>query len=470
MSLQSAGRALARPSSLRIARLASQCLIPSIPAQARATPCPRLVPASTTVSPSQRRWASSSKAETLSRTPLYEIHQAAGAKLVPFAGFAMPLEYPGQSHQESHHWTRNSASLFDVSHMVQHRLSGPLAETLLMTVTPSSIDALAPQTSSLSTLLNENGGIVDDTVITRTGPDSFYFVTNAACRDGDLAFLRAAIDKLLDGRPAEGQIQWDILEHHGLLALQGPKAAEVLQPLVAATGNGDEDLSTLYFGQSRQLSLRLGSGPGELSPPLLISRTGYTGEDGFEISIPATDAESSREASSAVARLLLGDGSVVRWAGLAARDSLRLEAGMCLYGHDINETTTPGMGGLGWVVGKARRAADAPGPQFNGQSAVLAHLEKPGSMPERRVGFLVDKGPVAREGAPILDIESGETIGRITSGCPSPSLAGQNIAMGMIKTGSHKRGTQVAIKVRSKTVKAQVAKLPFIESRFHRPS
>ncbi|KAH6695363.1 hypothetical protein F5X68DRAFT_198327 [Plectosphaerella plurivora] len=468
MSLQSASRALTRPSTLRTTRLATQCLTSPFTAQSRAfsrvTPSSQRVTAPTTSSPSQRRWASTTnKAEALSKTPLYEAHQTAGAKMAPFAGFAMPLEYPGQSHQESHHWTRNNASLFDVSHMVQHRLSGPLAETLLMTVTPSSIDALAPQTSSLSVLLNENGGIVDDTVITRTGPDSFYFVTNAGCRDGDLAFFRAAIDKLLDGRAAEGQIKWETLDHNGLLALQGPKAAEVLQSLVA----DGEDLSTLYFGQIRQVRLRLGS---ELSAPLLVSRTGYTGEDGFEISIPATDAESSRQASTAIANLLLGDGSVVRWAGLAARDSLRLEAGMCLYGHDINETTTPAMGGLGWVVGKARRAPDAAGPKFNGQSAVLAHLEKPGSMPERRVGFLVDKGPVAREGAPILDVESGETIGKITSGCPSPSLGGQNIAMGMIKTGSHKRGTKVAIKVRSKTVKAEVTKLPFIESHFHRPS
>ncbi|KAL2210056.1 glycine cleavage system T protein [Sarocladium strictum] len=406
-----------------------------------------------------------SDAKNLAKTPLYDCHVAAGGKMGSFAGLTMPMEYSGHSHQDSHHWTRNNASLFDVSHMVQHRFSGPLAEQLLMTVTPSSLDKLKTGTSTLTALLNDQGGIVDDTVISRLGPDSFYVVTNAGRRDADMAYFQDAIRELLGDKAMAEHLNWEVLEHHGLLALQGPKAAEVLQPLLATTENaGEADLSTLYFGQSRQLRLRL------FSPMLHVTRTGYTGEDGFEISIPATDAATSRELSSSIARLLLDDGSVVRWAGLAARDSLRLEAGMCLYGHDINESTTPSMAGLSWIVGKDRRSRDIPSRPFKGQDAVLAHIEKPSSMPQRRVGMFVDKGPVAREGADILDPESGEVIGRVTSGCPSPSLGGRNIAMGMIKNGSHKSGTQVAVKVRNKMIKAEITKLPFVESRFYRPS
>jgi aminomethyltransferase len=411
-----------------------------------------------------RRHITGSTTKELAKTPLYDCHVIAKGKMAPFAGFAMPLEYADQSHQESHHWTRKSASLFDVSHMVQHRVSGPLAQELLMTVTPSSLDKLGVGTSTLTTLLNNQGGIVDDTVITRIGIDSFYMVTNAARRDADVAYLQDNIQELLGERASPEHVQWEILEHHGLLALQGPKAAGVLQSLLVTTENpSDADLSTLYFGQSRHLRLRL------FSPALLITRTGYTGEDGFEISIPASDAATSRELSCNIAHALLGDGSVVRWAGLAARDSLRLEAGMCLYGHDIDEHTTPSMAGLTWVVGKCRRSTETTLPRFKGQEAVLAHIEKPASMPQRRVGMFVDKGPIAREGADILDPESGEVIGKVTSGCPSPSLGGRNIAMGMVKNGAHKRGTKVAIRVRNKVVKAEITKLPFVESRFHRP-
>ncbi|KPI43097.1 Aminomethyltransferase, mitochondrial [Cyphellophora attinorum] len=490
-----------------------------------------------------KRYASTSS--DLKQTPLYDMHANAGAKLVGFAGYSMPLTYPDQSQSESHKWTRENASLFDVSHMVQHKLSGPLACRFLETITPSAISSLEKHHSTLSTLLDTNGGIVDDTVITRLGRDSFYFVTNAGCRDTDLAFLNAEMDKFLQRENAKSdQINWHILDHHSLLALQGPKAVDVLQPLVfrdpdddqlgmkssypvnpthiepelpgrylynlwsfnapprafdpgqkqslrdwlpissstvasdapltpqLLTAPADTDLSTLYFGQSRWLQLSIpenctGEGTRLSTPSLLISRTGYTGEDGFEISIPPEKGSSVALASSIAKAILCSE--YARWAGLAARDSLRLEAGMCLYGHDIDTTVTPPMAALGWVVAKSRRKS--PNPAFNGSETILPQLAKPSSMSRRRVGIiLLEKGGAAREGAAIIGEDGTSSIGTITSGLPSPSLGGENIAMGYVKNGYHKKGTKVGVKVRGKVRAAEVRALPFVESHFYRAS
>ena len=380
----------------------------------------------------------------------------------------MPLHYPDLSHKDSHLWTRENASLFDVSHMVQHKLSGELAEEFLMTVTPASLDVLEKHRSTLSCLLNEQGGVVDDTVISRIGKDGFYFVTNADCRDKDIKFIEEQMTKFLAGKgAAKDKINWHVLDHHALLALQGPKAAEVLQSLVF---NDEEDdtldtsLDTLYFGSSRWLQLTLPESEMN-TPSLLISRTGYTGEDGFEISIPPENGDATELATN-IAKSLTADESKVRWAGLGARDSLRLEAGMCLYGHDLNEKITPPMAALGWLVGKSRREENAS-PAFNGHEIINAQLASPKSMMERRVGLLIEKGPAAREGAEIVDVENdNQVIGHITSGSPSPSLDGQNIAMGYIKNGFHKKGTQVGVKVRKNVRKAEVAKLPFVSNKF----
>ena len=422
----------------------------------------------------QKRYASSSSTE-LKHTQLYAVHKEAGAKTGPFAGFDMPLEYPDQSHPESHKWTRENASLFDVSHMVQHKLSGPHAEEFLMTVTPSSINTLQKHHSTLSCLLDENGGIIDDTVITRLGRDSFYFVTNAGNRETDLPFLESQMKSFLAAKDIpyskiDENIKWHVLNCHSLVALQGPKSQEVLQKLVYEDTEDDTidyDLATLGFGESRWLQLTIPP-DGMNTPSLLISRTGYTGEDGFEISIPPENGDST-DLATTISKAVVGDGSVVRWAGLAARDSLRLEAGMCLYGHDISTATTPPMAALGWIVGKDRRS-DSASPAFNGLSTILQQLTSPKSMKERRVGFLVDKGPAAREGAQIVNAENhDEVLGRITSGCPAPSLGGQNIAMGLIKNGFHKSGTKVGIKIRKRVSPAEVSKMPFVSNKFYRP-
>lgn len=340
-----------------------------------------------------------------------------------------------------------------------------------MKVTPSSVDKLKPNTSTLSCLLEEGtGGIQDDSVITRRGEDSFYFVTNAARREEDLAFLKAEIDAYRSANGAD-TIKWDVLEDHALMALQGPLAPSTLQSYIHPHGvsPADTDLSTLYFGQCRSLHLALPDG----SPtphPLLISRTGYTGEDGFEISIPTAGAPAL---PSQVAELLVSKPNEVRLAGLAARDSLRLEAGMCLYGHDITSAQTPPAGALGWIIGKDRRELGTPQASFNGASVILPQVASPAkTLSQRRVGFTVEKGPPAREGAVIVDPadEQRTQIGVITSGLPSPSLGGTNIAMGYVKQGLHKKGTEVGILVRNRVRKASVVGMPWVESKFYRPT
>ncbi|KAJ5152090.1 hypothetical protein N7492_010385 [Penicillium capsulatum] len=415
------------------------------------------------------RYASGSS-EALHKTQLYDLHEAHGAKMVPFAGYSMPLQYADLSHVESHMWTREKASLFDVSHMVQHHLSGPGALELLMKITPSSLDKLTPNTSTLSCLLEEGtGGIVDDTVITRRGEDQFYFVTNAGRRAEDLAFLQAEIDAYRAQNGADS-IKWDILEDRALIALQGPLAVGALQPLINGTNTStaETDLSTLYFGQCRELHLTLPDGTAT-KHPFLISRTGYTGEDGFEISIPTSGAPTLPQQ---VVELLLRDNNTVRLAGLAARDSLRLEAGMCLYGHDISTSQTPPAAALGWVVSRDRR--DAATATFNGASAILPQIASPAkTLTQRRVGLSVEKGPPAREGAIVVDLSdpaSPVDVGVVTSGLPSPSLGGANIAMAYVKQGLHKKGTEVGVRVRNKVRKASVVGMPWVESKFHRPS
>lgn len=365
----------------------------------------------------------------------------------------MPVQYSDLSIGESHHWTREKASLFDVGHMVQHEFSGPGAEAFLAQVTPSSLASLKPHNSTLSALLHrETGGIVDDTIITRLDDAKFYVVTNAGCREKDLAYLTEELKAWKsEGKP---EVQWDVLEGKGLVALQGPSSASVLSQVLDS--ESASKLDSLYFGSSMYGKIKLSDG--ELSPDVLISRGGYTGEDGFEISIPGPS-------TAAVTQTLLDSAKdTLRLAGLGARDSLRLEAGMCLYGHDLDDTTTPVEAGLSWIVGKDRRAQGG----FHGDSVILRQLKpkkEGGGVSRRRVGLVVQGAP-AREGAEIVN-EAGESIGKITSGCPSPVLK-KNIAMGYIKDGMHKSGTEVEVVVRGKKRKATITKMPFVPSKYYK--
>ena len=347
---------------------------------------------------------------------------------------------------------RNSLRALKVTR-VQHYLKGPGAEGLLSRLTPANLQAMANHQSSLSCFLHpKTGGIVDDSIITRIGPQSFYFVTNAACRDKDTAFLSRSIDYWHEtGRE---NVEWEMLDGHGLIALQGPFAASLLEALLIDLK--EDRLEDILFGQSKLIKMRLQSG--HETSPLLVSRGGYTGEDGFEISVPPAEVEPLVEFL-----LTISGPEKLRLAGLGARDSLRLEAGMCLYGHDLNDDTTPVEAALSWIIPKDRRA----GGGFNGDALILQQLKpkKDGGsgVEQRRVGLVIDGAP-AREGAQIIDAE-GSDIGRITSGCPSPTLK-TNIAMGYIKSGHHKSGTEAWVLVRGKKRKATVTKMPFVPSKY----
>lgn len=341
---------------------------------------------------------------------------------------------------------------------VQHRLSGPGAERFLETITPTSTASLPTNHSTLSCLLHSaTGGIVDDTVITRLGPELFYVVTNAACKAKDVAYLSQHIQ---DRDTSRGALDWEVLDNWGLVALQGPLSAEILQCALETAGVQDGDLKSLYFGQCKHVSLNLVStSASNQDTPILISRGGYTGEDGFEISIPPS-------LTVPFTRHLLKAGGKerLRLAGLGARDSLRLEAGMCLYGHDLDDSTTPVEAGLSWIIHKDRRTAGG----FHGDETILSQLRptKDGGVPpkRRRVGLIVEGAP-AREGTEIVDPGSGEKVGKVTSGCPSPTL-GKNIAMGYMKPPLNKAGTAVEVLVRGKRRKAEVVKMPFVKSNY----
>ena len=335
---------------------------------------------------------------------------------------------------------------------MQHRLSGPAATRLLLKITPSSISQLQINRSALSCLLlPKSGGIVDDTVITRLGPTSFHLVTNAACRDKDAQYLASQIDALA---LPPGQIDWDIAETEGLIALQGPLSAEILQACLV--NEPPLDLKTLFFGQCAKIRLQLPSGGQSL--PLMVTRTGYTGEDGFEISIPPVSTT-----DVALALLKTGGPDRLRLAGLGARDSLRLEAGMCLYGYELDENTTPVEAGLSWIVGTERREKK----DFNGSDRILAQLDprtREKEVKKRRIGLIVEGSP-ARGGAEIKESEHGQVVGKVTSGGPSLTL-GKNIAMGYVESQYRKVGTPLWAMVRGKSRPASVVKLPFVPAKY----
>ncbi len=453
-------------SSRAILRAARSAAGPSRLA-AVARPAPLL--AHPTTAAGLRRYASSSAAgdDGLRKTALYDLHLEHGGKMVPFGGFHMPVQYSGLSVSASHTFTREKASLFDVGHMVQRHITGPGAAAFLEALTPSGIASLAPHHSTLSTFLWEHsGGIVDDTIITRLGDHHFYVVTNAACRDKDDAYLaRWLADDALRKR-LPGPVHHEELAGWGLVALQGPLAAAILGEALA--DGAAADLPKLLFGSSMYARLRLSAAESaageqpELSSPLLISRGGYTGEDGFEISIPPDETRAVTEAL-----LAIGTPERLQFAGLGARDSLRLEAGMCLYGHDLDDTTTPVEGALAWIIPKARRNDYS----FHGAETILEQLRPKAQggvgVTRRRVGLLVDGAP-AREGAQIVDpAAESAVVGAVTSGCPSPSLS-RNIAMGYVKDGLHKAGTELGVVVRGKTRRAVITKMPFVPTKYWR--
>lgn len=290
---------------------------------------------------------------------------------------------------------------------------------------------------------------MDDTIITRLGPELFYVVTNAGCREKDLKYLKEQLG-VFDG----GKVDWEVLNRWGLIAIQGPKSEDVLASILVTPEV--ENLRNMFFGQSKFIKVMLPDG--KTSSPLLISRGGYTGEDGFEISIPESETVAVTQA------IMDGGKDKIALAGLGARDSLRLEAGMCLYGHDLDETITPVEASLSWIIPPSRRT----GGGFHGDKVVLSQLRpksKGGAgVDRRRVGLIIEGAP-AREGAEILSGSDSQSIGKVTSGCPSPTLK-KNVAMGYVKDGFHKAGTEVDVLVRGKKRRGVITKMPFVPTKY----
>ena len=365
--------------------------------------------------------------DALKKTPLYDAHVAAGARMVPFAGYSMPVQYRDGVLKE-HLWTREHAGLFDVSHMGQGRLRGVSPLSAFEEVTPGDFIGLAPGRQRYSLLLNKKGGIIDDLMAARPDDDGLFVVVNGACKDNDF--------KVIDNELA-GQVQVERLEDRALLALQGPQAAAVL-------GEHAPEAASLAFMDARRMTA--------FDCDAIVSRSGYTGEDGYEISVPAGEAER-------VWNTLLAD-ERVRPIGLGARDSLRLEAGLPLYGHDIDETTSPVEAGLSFAVSKKRRDAG----DFPGAYRIMQELaEEPARV---RVGLKVLEGAPAREGAEIAD-ESGAVIGRVTSGGFAPSLNAP-IAMGYVPPEHAGHGSKLKVIVRGKAQACEITPMPFVPHRYVR--
>lgn len=378
--------------------------------------------------------------EAAVNTSLYDFHVENGGKMINFGGFMLPVQYADQSISESHLFTRKSASLFDVSHMLQTEIRGEGCLDYLETIVTANLRALKVNSSVLTVFTNEAGGILDDLIITKIEDDHLFVVSNAGRKDHDQAhMLRGLEAHRSKNKDCDIRMRFFEPRERALIALQGPQAADCLQSMT------DVDLSQLYFMTSTVASVAGVQG-------CRITRCGYTGEDGFEISIPAI-------LSMEVSREILKD-ERVKLAGLGARDTLRLEAGLCLYGSDITEKTTPVQAGLTWLVDKTRRERK----DFPGAEAIVKEI-KEGSK-TKRVGLISEGGPPARHDAVIADSTGSKDVGTVTSGCPAPSLS-KNVAMGYVQTEYSKPGTELSLKIRGKIYKAVVAKMPFLPAKYY---
>jgi aminomethyltransferase len=373
----------------------------------------------------------------LKRTPLHALHVSRGGKMVPFAGYDMPVQYATGVLREHLH-TRAAAGLFDVSHMGQIVLrpkSGKVEDAALALerLVPQDIVGVAAGRQRYAQFTNAAGGLLDDLMVANFG-DHLFVVVNAACKAEDEAHLRANLSDVCVIEP---------LVDRALIALQGPKAAPVLEKFCA-------EAPAMRF---------MDAGPRAVDGiDCFVSRSGYTGEDGFEISVPAEHAE-------ALARMLL-ESSDVAPIGLGARDSLRLEAGLCLYGHDIDTTTTPVEGALEWSIQKSRRHGGARASGFPGADTILQQLEK--GAPRRRVGLKAEGRAPVREGAPLFaDAASSMQIGSITSGGFGPSVNGP-VAMGYLPTSCATAGELVFAEVRGQRLPLRVAAMPFVPNTYKR--
>jgi aminomethyltransferase len=372
----------------------------------------------------------------LQRTPLHDLHVELGARMVPFAGYSMPVQYP-QGVLGEHLHTRAAAGLFDVSHMGQLRLVGTEAAAAFESLMPVDVIDLPVGKQRYGLLLDEQGGILDDLMFfnrdVSNGGDLFVIV-NGACKAADIAHIQQKIG---------GRCDVIAMPDQALLALQGPQAVVALQRLAP----GVEKLVFMTGGRFTVAGC-----------DCFLTRSGYTGEDGFEISVSAQQAET-------LARALLAQPEV-KPIGLGARNSLRLEAGLCLHGNDIDTTTTPVEASLNWAIQKVRRADGARAGGFPGAEKILAQLASPESLAKKRVGLIALERIPVREHAQLFDV-AGQQIGEVTSGLLAPT-ANKPIAMGYVQPRFAAIGTRVDALVRGKTVAMEVAAMPFVANRYYR--
>ena len=370
--------------------------------------------------------------QPLLHTPLHALHLELGARMVPFAGYAMPVQYPAGLMAEHRH-TRSAAGLFDVSHMGQLRLVGPDAAAAFESLMPVDVIGLGVGKQRYGLLLSDAGTILDDLMFVNRGDDLFVIV-NGACKAADIAHIQARIGTRCTVQP---------LPEQALLALQGPQAVTALSRLVPG-------VERLVFMTGARFTWQ--------GTELFLTRSGYTGEDGFEISVPAT-------AASALARALLAQPEV-KPIGLGARNSLRLEAGLCLYGNDIDTTTTPVEAALGWAMQKVRRTGGARAGGFPGADRVLGQLDGTEPLTRKRVGLIAQERVPVREHTELQDL-AGRRVGEVTSGLLGPTCD-QPVAMGYVETALAASGTRLQALVRGKPVPMVVADLPFVPTRYYR--
>ncbi|BEI25532.1 glycine cleavage system aminomethyltransferase GcvT [Vibrio fluvialis] len=364
-------------------------------------------------------------------TPLHALHLEVGAKMVPFAGYDMPVQYALGVKKEHLH-TREAAGLFDVSHMGQLRLHGEGAAAALETLVPVDVVDLAEGKQRYAFFTNEQGGILDDLMVANLG-DHLFVVVNAACKEQDINHLQAHLPS---------GVELEIIDDRALLALQGPKAAEVLARLQPAVAD-------MLFMDIQQVQID--------GIDCIVSRSGYTGEDGYEISVPADKAET-------LARTLTAFDEV-EWIGLGARDSLRLECGLCLYGHDLDETTTPVEASLLWAIQPVRRTGGAREGGFPGADIILSQIATK-DVSRKRVGLVGQTKAPVREGTELFDAE-GAKIGIVTSGTAGPT-AGIPVSMAYVRADLSAIGTEVFAEVRGKMLPMLVEKMPFVPQRYYR--
>ncbi|KAI6237575.1 Aminomethyltransferase [Aphelenchoides besseyi] len=387
------------------------------------------------------------------KTCLYDFHHEHGAKFVEFAGFSMPVQYRDMSIPKSTLHTRNHVSIFDVSHMLQTEVHGKDGIAFLESLIPADLEGMEENHACLSVFTNEKGGIQDDLVVAKTSEGFLYLVSNAYCTEKDLNHLQSNAN---EWRKKGKDVEIKEISDCGLIAVQGPEAKYLLEPEI------DIDLSQLYFMQTATAKV-FGV------PNCRITRCGYTGEDGFEIRFPA------RDAAELMNRIMSYHRVTARMAGLGARDVLRLEAGLCLYGNDITDDTTPIEAGLNFVVAKRRRETLG----FPGAEQIVKQIKEK-KMPKKRVGLVSTEGRPPRSlldvqslcklrtlgKLPISDPKDKAAVGFVTSGCPSPTL-NKNIAMGYVDFQDAKVGKELLVDFGSKAVTVTVEKLPFHPTNYY---